>query len=272
MAYVYQHIRLDTNEVFYIGIGSDENGKYKRAFCKHKRNKYWYNITNKCNYKVEIITDNISWNAACDEEIYWIKYYGRRQLNEGTLVNLTDGGDGAHGMILSEESRKKVGLASKGRIPNEETRRKISKALKGKKLSEDAKRKLIEYRIGSRHTEESKEKNRKAHIGKKHTEESKRKVSEALKGRVGKIPNEETRRRMSEAQKGKKHSDEHKKKISESSKGRKLSEYQKKVLLECHQIRIQCAHCNEFFTRATHGRWHGDNCKSKRIIVKNSFW
>ena len=32
MAYLYRHIRLDTNEIFYIGIGSDIN--YKRAFIK----------------------------------------------------------------------------------------------------------------------------------------------------------------------------------------------------------------------------------------------
>ena len=27
MAYIYKHIRLDTNEVFYIGIGSDNTNK-----------------------------------------------------------------------------------------------------------------------------------------------------------------------------------------------------------------------------------------------------
>ena len=31
MAYIYRHIRLDKNEPFYIGIGSDVEGKYKRA-------------------------------------------------------------------------------------------------------------------------------------------------------------------------------------------------------------------------------------------------
>lgn len=30
MAYVYRHIRLDKNEVFYIGIGTDTKN-YKRA-------------------------------------------------------------------------------------------------------------------------------------------------------------------------------------------------------------------------------------------------
>lgn len=41
--YVYRHIRLDKNEVFYVGIGSDNKGKYLRAHGKEKRNKYWKN-------------------------------------------------------------------------------------------------------------------------------------------------------------------------------------------------------------------------------------
>jgi hypothetical protein len=39
MAYVYKHIRLDTNETFYIDIGGDfEN--YKREYQKRSRNTY----------------------------------------------------------------------------------------------------------------------------------------------------------------------------------------------------------------------------------------
>lgn len=38
MAYVYKHIRKDLNEVFYIGIGSQD--KYKRAFSLLKRNSF----------------------------------------------------------------------------------------------------------------------------------------------------------------------------------------------------------------------------------------
>lgn len=39
MAYVYRHIRLDKNEPFYIGIGSDIN--YQRAYNYQRRTKYW---------------------------------------------------------------------------------------------------------------------------------------------------------------------------------------------------------------------------------------
>ena len=42
MAYVYKHIRLDNNTVFYIGIGSDK--KYKRAHSKCDRNLHWKRI------------------------------------------------------------------------------------------------------------------------------------------------------------------------------------------------------------------------------------
>lgn len=41
MAYVYRHIRLDKNEPFYIGIGSDN--KYSRAKQKTGRNDRWHN-------------------------------------------------------------------------------------------------------------------------------------------------------------------------------------------------------------------------------------
>ena len=71
MAYVYQHLRLDTNEVFYIGIGSDDEGKYIRAnnFCKTQRSKFWYRTFKKYGIKVEILFDNITWNEACEKEI-----------------------------------------------------------------------------------------------------------------------------------------------------------------------------------------------------------
>jgi hypothetical protein len=90
MAVVYQHIRKDTNQIFYIGIGKKE----KRAYDKDGRNLYWNRIVNFTDYIVEIIHSNISWDEACVLEKYYIKKYGRRDLNTGILCNLTDGGDG----------------------------------------------------------------------------------------------------------------------------------------------------------------------------------
>ena len=48
---IYRHRTLDTNEVFYVGIGS-----IKRAKEKGKgRSLFWNYVVNKHDYKVEII-------------------------------------------------------------------------------------------------------------------------------------------------------------------------------------------------------------------------
>ena len=52
--YLYRHIRLDKNEVFYVGIGTKRNNNdYSRAYSKLLRNKWWNNIINKTSYRIE---------------------------------------------------------------------------------------------------------------------------------------------------------------------------------------------------------------------------
>jgi len=92
MAYLYRHIRLDTNRPFYIGIGSDTD--YKRANNPWGRSQYWNNIVNKTSYRVDIVLDDITWEEACEKEIEFISLYGRADIGNGILVNLTDGGEG----------------------------------------------------------------------------------------------------------------------------------------------------------------------------------
>jgi len=147
MAIVYQHIRLDKNEIFYIGIGT----QYKRAYQKgERRNKIWNDIASKSDYKIEIIADNLSWEEACIMEISLIKKYGRIDLGVGTLANLTDGGDGSinriqpkeekekrantiRGMKRTDETKLKISLGNKGKVRTLEARQKMSLAHKGQK-------------------------------------------------------------------------------------------------------------------------------------------
>ncbi|NBQ17990.1 hypothetical protein EBU24_06770 [bacterium] len=114
MAYVYRHIRLDKNEPFYIGIGSDF--AYNRAYevKKNRRNIIWSRITSKSEIEVEIMLDGLTWDEACEKEIEFIKLYGRIDLGNGILANLTNGGDGTLGIIVSEEVRKKNSERFKG--------------------------------------------------------------------------------------------------------------------------------------------------------------
>ena len=73
--YVYKHVRLDKNEPFYIGIGSTEN--YARAFSRSIRNDIWKKITNKSEYSVEILYENLTIEEAKSIEVELISKYGK---------------------------------------------------------------------------------------------------------------------------------------------------------------------------------------------------
>lgn len=200
MAIVYQHIRRDTQEVFYVGIGADQ----KRAYSRNNRNKYWHNVVNKVGYDVEVTHKDLIWEEACSIEKYLVAFWGRKDLGLGSLVNMTDGGEG--NANLSESSRKLKGekiskqklgvpnLKLKGRIKTVEHREKIATSLKGTKHSDEVNAKkgrsgAENAFYGKTHTEESKQKNRLAHIGKTKTAEQKKALSVKMKG-VKKGPQE----------------------------------------------------------------------------------
>ena len=200
MAVVYIHTRLDTNEIFYVGIGTNLN----RAYTKDRRNKYWKNIVNKVGYKVTILFDNLSREEACLKEIELIKKYGRSDLNEGTLVNMTDGGDGSSN--ISDEIKKKKSEFMKGNKSmlgmkhSDVTKRKMSDSHKGHvgwnkdtPCSEDVKKKISESTSGFNNH----------NYGKKHSEDVRKKISEATKGRISQykgIPrSEETIQKIKDA-------------------------------------------------------------------------
>lgn len=214
MAIVYKHIRLDTNEIFYIGIGK----KISRAYSKGGRNKHWWSIVKKTQYKIEIIYEDLSVEEAKEKEILLIKEYGRNDLGIGTLVNMTDGGDGKN---HSEETKKAIGDARRGKPLSEEHRKKLSESHKGnepsnkgKPLSEEAKNNLREKHTGKTLSEEHKRKMSEAHKGVPRSEDVKKKISEGLKGHKNFL--------------GRKHSEETKKKLSDIAKNRKNKSYETK--------------------------------------------
>lgn len=71
--YVYRHRRLDTFEIFYVGISKVKS----RCRNRSTRNKIWKDIINKTKYSVEIIQENLSHSDACELEIFLVQSYGR---------------------------------------------------------------------------------------------------------------------------------------------------------------------------------------------------
>ena len=153
MGYLYKHIRLDTNEVFYIGIGGfdkkEKEGSYLRAFCKNKnkRNNYWFNVINKTDYKVEIILDNLSIEEIHEKEQEYIKLYGRKDLGLGTLVNMTDGGEGHINYICSKETRIKMKEAASGKNNSQYGKKKSEETIRKKIASGINKKPIYRYSI-----------------------------------------------------------------------------------------------------------------------------
>lgn len=99
--YLYTHTRPDTNNVFYVGIGSDIPGRYSRAyeFGPGKRNSIWNKIwlKNKKQIIVDIIKIYDNQDECMQAEINLIKKYGRICHNTGLLANISSGGEYKNG-------------------------------------------------------------------------------------------------------------------------------------------------------------------------------
>lgn len=260
MAVVYRHILESTGEPFYVGIGKDE----ARAYSKAQRSKPWKDLVSKYRYKVEVLYRDLTWEEACEKEKELIQLYGKRMTRTGTLVNITDGGDGRLGAYPSKETRKKMSESRKGK----------NTWSKGRKHTEETKRKLREYyRI---HGSPNK--------GKPKSEETRKKLSEANKGKagtwVGKKHSRESIERMKQshgkgvdnARYGTRCSEDTKEKMKLAAKNRDNSKYsRKKSSEEIEKLRevansrptVTCPHCKKEGSHNLMVRWHFDNCKLK---------
>jgi hypothetical protein len=120
--YIYRHIRTDKNVPFYVGIGAKSKkdvkySYYNRAVSKSGRSNLWKNIVAKTDYTVEILLESDDYDFIKRKEVEFIKLYGRIDLGTGTLVNLTEGGEGCKGYKHKQESLEKMSELKKGK-PN----------------------------------------------------------------------------------------------------------------------------------------------------------
>jgi hypothetical protein len=161
--YTYAYLREDLSP-YYVGKG--------RTYRASSTNRCF---KPPCIDRIVLLRENMSEKQAFAHEREMIKMWGRKDLGNGMLRNLTDGGEGMSGHKFSDEHKARIGLARKGRKHTEESKAKMSLSNKGRKKSEEHKAKM------------------------------------SLKG---KNISDETRAKMSLASKGRIFSNEHKAKIS----------------------------------------------------------
>jgi hypothetical protein len=171
--YIYEHVRPDTGAVFYVGKGCRD-----RAFRASSRNEYWNRIVKKAGgFKVSFVCSD------SDEE--FIMFAEQERIDQLkrlgiSLCNVTAGGDGLSGMVLTKEHKQKIAQTKIGVSRPPEVVEKVRQTKTGKLTGAD-----------------------NPFFGKHHSEETKAKLRTALSGRV-QSEEEKQRRQISRIEAAKK--------------------------------------------------------------------
>lgn len=190
--YVYELIDPRNKTVFYVGKGKtrDKLNRVYRRISDHlnlhdKSNKLKTNIIKKVRkLGLEIITniikEQITELEAFQLEIELIKRYGKRIDGNGTLANLTDGGEGLSGHKMTEKTKKILSRKHKARI-----KRTGIVNFKGEKHTLETRQRMSLIQKAIFKTKSGTMK------GKHHTEATKQKLSQKMKGRQHPLPQQE---------------------------------------------------------------------------------
>ena len=117
--YTYAYLREDGTP-YYVGKGTGRRWKKDHA------------VGIPPEERVLFLKTNLTEEEAHKHEIYMISVFGRKDLGTGILHNLTDGGEGCSGRIVTEEVRASISEKLTGVPFTPERCEKISKGQRGR--------------------------------------------------------------------------------------------------------------------------------------------
>lgn len=133
MFYIYAYIRNKDSATakagtpYYIGKGKDKRAWEIHKGAKRPKNKNF----------IVILENNLTEIGAFALERRYIRWWGRKDIGTGILLNRTDGGEGSAGLVFPESAKKKLSEKNKGKVVSEETRSKLSASAKGRHQTEE---------------------------------------------------------------------------------------------------------------------------------------
>lgn len=233
MFYVYVIFRLNGTPCY---VGKGKGNRYL-DHAKGSHNIHLRRIYKKSDRELPavILQEGLCEQDAFAAEMALIAVIGRLGNKTGPLVNMTDGGEGTSGHVVSADARARLRAAHTGRVASDETRANMRRAQAGKVISAETKKKTSATLSGRTRSNETKKRMSVAMTGRVLSVETRERMSAAGKGRVfseehkkklniaaiGHKQSDERKKRSSEARIGHVHSEEHKNKISASLKGKK---------------------------------------------------
>lgn len=195
LPYIYLITNL-INGKTYVGKHNGKNEYYfgsgqniVRAIKKYGKENFTKTILKQGDFNNELLSEL---------EKHYIRLYSPAYTPNS--YNLTLGGEGQFGRIISEETKILMSIKAKERFKDPIERLKAGNGSRGKSMPETTKVALLKAVTGN-----------KWNLGKPLKEETKQKLSTIFKGRTY---TDEQRKRMSDGRKGMKFSEEHKKALS----------------------------------------------------------
>lgn len=241
MYYVYEHLRADTGEVFYVGKGCKD-----RAETRSGRSEWWKRIDAKYGRTVRYLITGI------DEELaHLIECERIAHLRESgvPICNITNGGDGVRMPFQKPEWNAKRSASLKGRVFSPEHTAKISTALKGRG-----------------HTDSHKESLRRSGLAQ--SEERARR----LMGGNSPALRDDVRAKIAATMSGKARSEESRQKQSQTMRSNAHKNPSKRAdvrerLSQAAKARVRptgvCPHCQREMLVSHLKRWHYDKCNHR---------
>jgi hypothetical protein len=156
--YVYAYLRSKDSQhgkkltPYYIGKGCRDRATAKcRTIPKPSDPSF-----------IVYVQEGLAEDEAFSLEKYCIALYGRLDKGTGILRNLSDGGDGPAGAILTEERKRKISEWGRGRKHTQEALRKMSESqlgpknhMWGKEVSAETRQKISDANKGLKRSDEA---------------------------------------------------------------------------------------------------------------------